>query len=214
MSNQKRIQVAVIEDEQDLRNLITLYINHLPDYECKISCESVESFLKEDFSSSSPEIILCDIGLPGMSGIDAIKILKDKFTEINIVMLTSFDDSEKIFRALCAGAVGYLLKKSSAIENLKEFLDIIKNGGSPMTPEVARKVVEYFSERNKKPQMPLTDREYDIVQGLVDGLSYKMIAAKLNISHDTVRQHIKNTYRKLDVNSKAEVITKSLKGEI
>ena len=214
MTPQKKIKVAVIEDEQDLRDLIKLYINHLSDYECKISSESIETFLREDFSSFKPEIILCDIGLPGISGIDAIKILKKQFTEVNIVMLTSFDDSGKIFQALCAGAVGYLLKKSSTIENLKDHLDVIKNGGSPMTPEVAKKVVQYFSRSNKKPQMPLTEREYEIVQGLVDGLSYKMIGAKLNISHDTVRQHIKNIYRKLNVNSKAEVITKSLKGDI
>jgi DNA-binding NarL/FixJ family response regulator len=155
-----------------------------------------------------------DIQLPGMSGIEGIGIIKEKYPEIEIIMLTVYHDSHKIFDSLKAGASGYLLKHTSLPE-IKESIEKLASGGAPMSPQIARKVIQYFNKPDKKEvESDLTPREQDIVNGLVDGLSYKLIADRFDISIDTVRAHIRNIYKKLHVNSKAEVITKSLRGEI
>ncbi|HKI46179.1 MAG TPA: response regulator transcription factor, partial [Balneolales bacterium] len=155
------------------------------------------------------------IELPGMSGIDGMKLIKNQHPEIEIIILTVYHDSHKIFDSLCAGASGYLLKHTSLPE-IKEAIETLVDGGSPMSPQIARKVIDYFKkpEIKKEPESELTPREQEIVVGLVDGLSYKMIADRMGIAIDTVRAHIRNIYKKLHVNSKAEVIAKSLRGEI
>jgi DNA-binding NarL/FixJ family response regulator len=149
-----------------------------------------------------------------MSGIEGIGIIKEKYPEIEIIMLTVYHDSHKIFDSLKAGASGYLLKHTSLPE-IKESIQKLAAGGAPMSPQIARKVIQHFNKPDKKEtESDLTPREQDIVNGLVDGLSYKLIADRFDISIDTVRAHIRNIYKKLHVNSKAEVITKSLRGEI
>src|SRR5690606_1681956 len=163
-------------------------------------------------AKDAPHVVISDIGLPGMSGIEGLKIIKQKFPKTEIVIFTVHDDSDSVFNSLCNGASGYLLKNMQ-IDQLKDSINVVGNGGSPMSPGIARRVIDYFTP-NKKVKSPLSEREKEIVQGLVDGLSYKMIADKLNISIDTVRQHIRNIYRKLNVNCKAEVISKSFRGEI
>ncbi len=162
-----------------------------------------------------PDVILMDIELPGMSGIDGMKLIKNQHPEVEIIILTVYHDSHKIFDSLCAGASGYLLKHTSLPE-IKEAIETLVDGGSPMSPQIARKVIDYFKkpEVKKEPESELTPREQEIVVGLVDGLSYKMIADRMDIAIDTVRAHIRNIYKKLHVNSKAEVIAKSLRGEI
>ena len=151
--------------------------------------------------------------MPGMSGIDGMKLIKREFPDIDIIMLTVYNDADKIFQSLCAGATGYLLK-NTPLDEIREGIELLKKGGSPMSPQIARKVVEYFSTDKKALPSLLSEKENEIVIALVDGLSYKLIADRLNISIETVRFHIKNIYRKLHVHSKAEVISKSLKGEI
>lgn len=208
------INVSIVEDNRDVREAIQEYLNSLSNLQCVSSSESVENFLDETDDESAPDIILMDIGLPGMSGIEGIKIIKDKYPDIEIIMLTIYNDSHKIFQSLCAGASGYLLK-NRPFEEIKDAIKMIDAGGAPMTPQIARKVIEYFQPvKSSRPQSPLTDKEKEIVVGLVDGLSYKMIADRLDISIETVRTHIKNIYTKLHVHCKAEVITKSLRGEI
>ena len=202
--------IAIIEDDLELKDLLKKYLNMQPEFECTTATESVEEFLES--VNEKPDVILSDIGLPGMSGIEGLKILKKKFPETEVVMLSVHDDSDSVFKSLCNGASGYLLKNTS-IEQIKESIEILSQGGSPMSPNIARRVIDYFAPK-KKVESPLSEREKDIVKGLVDGLSYKMIASKLNISIDTVRQHIRNIYRKLNVNCKAEVISKSFRGEI
>lgn len=207
--------IGIVEDNKKIRDLIQRYLDMQDKMRCPVGVDSVEEMMEYLEENQKPDIILMDIQLPGMSGIEGIKLIKEKFPDIEIIMLTVYHDSHKIFNSLCAGASGYLLKHTSLPE-IKESIETLLNGGAPMSPQIARKVIEHFQkpEPKKENKANLTPREQDIVTGLVDGLSYKMIADRYDISIDTVRAHIRNIYKKLHVNSKAEVIAKSLRGEI
>lgn len=209
------IEIGIVEDNIKIRNLIQKFLDMQEKMSCKIAVDSVEEMLEYLEENESPDVLLMDIQLPGMSGIEGIGIIKKKYPEIEIIMLTIYHDSHKIFNSLVAGASGYLLKHTSLPE-IKESIENLVEGGAPMSPQIARKVIEHFKkpEPEKNPDSDLTSREQDIVNGLVDGLSYKLIADRFDISIDTVRAHIRNIYKKLHVNSKAEVIAKSLRGEI
>jgi len=207
--------VGIVEDNKKIRDLIQRYLDMQEELSCPVAVDTVEEMLEYLEEQSPPEVILMDIQLPGMSGIKGISTIKEKYPGIDIIMLTVYHDSHKIFNSLCAGASGYLLKHTSLPE-IKESILKLLDGGAPMSPQIARKVINHFRDQQpqKDPDSDLTPREHDIVNGLVDGLSYKMIADRYDISIDTVRAHIRNIYKKLHVNSKAEVIAKSLKGEI
>jgi len=210
------ISLAIVEDDAQIRSSIQMYLDIQGEFRCNFVCNSVESLLGQlQQTNKGPDVILMDIGLPGMSGIDGMKIINEKYPDIDIIMLTVYHDSEKIFQSLCAGACGYLLK-NTPLPEIKEGILSLANGGSPMSPQIARKIVEFFNPAKNQVSnnSPLSIREKEIVVGLVDGLSYKMIADRMNISIETVRFHIKKIYKKLHVNCKAEVISKSLKGEI
>jgi DNA-binding NarL/FixJ family response regulator len=208
------ISVAIVEDDQVIRDGVEKYLGGLEDMFCLISVDSVEALLKQMESKGIPGVLLMDIGLPGMSGISGMKILNDRFPGVNIIMFTIHHDSHKIFQSLCAGASGYLLK-NTPFSKISEAIRIVAGGGSFMSPQIARKVMEFFHEKQQQPEESvLTTKEREIVLGLVDGLSYKMIAGQSNISIETVRTHIKNIYKKLHVHCKADVIRKSLSGEI
>lgn len=207
--------VGIVEDNKKIRDLIQRYLDMQDELSCPVAVDSVEEMLEYLKEHTAPDVILMDIQLPGMSGIKGISLIKEKYDEVDIIMLTVYYDSHKIFNALRAGASGYLLKHTSLPEIKESVLKLVR-GGAPMSPQIARKVINHFQENapKKNTDSDLTPREHDIVNGLVDGLSYKMIADRYDISIDTVRAHIRNIYRKLHVNSKAEVIAKSLKGEI
>ncbi len=208
------IKVAVVEDDPFIRESLVEFLDSQPGMICSVAKESVEAFLHYLDEEHVPDVILMDIGLPGMSGISGIKLVKERFPEVNILMLTVYNDPNRIFNSLCAGASGYLLKNTPFPE-IREGIETVYHGGASMSPQIARKVVDFFQADNrKKNESPLTPKEKEIVLCLVDGLSYKMIADKENISLETVRSHIKNIYKKLQVHSKAEVIKKSLDGEI
>lgn len=207
------LKIAIVEDDTTIRETIKEYLGSQSEMTCEMAHESVESFLHVLDKDNLPDVILMDIGLPGMSGISGIKLIKQKYPEINIIMLTIYNDAHKVFQSLCAGATGYLLKNAPFSE-IKEAILMVHNGGATMSPPIARKVVDFFRPPKKANESPLTDKEKEIVLSLVDGLSYKMIANRECISIETVRTHIKNIYKKLHVHSKAEVITKSLQGEI
>ncbi len=207
--------IGIVEDNVKIRDLIQRYLDMQEDMECPVAKDSVEEMLEYLEEHTVPDILLMDIQLPGMSGIKGMEVIKSKYPDVDIIMLTIYHDSHKIFDSLKAGASGYLLKHTSLPE-IKESIQNLLKGGAPMSPQIARKVITHFNEQapKKNPDSMLTDREQDIVNGLVDGLSYKMIADRYDISIDTVRAHIRNIYKKLHVNSKAEVIAKSLRGEI
>lgn len=209
------INIGIVEDNVKIRNLIQRYLDMQESMSCKTAVDSVEEMLDHLKEHDPPDVMLMDIQLPGMSGIKGIEIIKKNYPDVEIIMLTVYHDSHKIFDSLVAGASGYLLKHTSLPE-IKESIENLVVGGAPMSPQIARKVIEHFNQPapEKKPKSNLTPREQDIVNGLVDGLSYKLIADRYDISIDTVRAHIRNIYKKLHVNSKAEVIAKSLRGEI
>ncbi len=208
------IKVAMVEDDVGIRQAIETYLSIQSNIQFIAAVDSVELMLESLDQKKIPDIILMDIQLPGMSGIDGIRKIKKSFSEIDIIMLTIYHDEEKIFQSLCAGASGYLLK-NTPLDELKEAVETLYLGGAPMSPQIARKVIHYFN-----PKQPigdpaeLTAKERQVVQALVDGLSYKMISDQMAVSIDTVRFHIKNIYKKLHVNSKGEVVSRFMKGQI
>jgi DNA-binding NarL/FixJ family response regulator len=206
------IQIAIIEDDELVRCNLCQFLSNQKNFNCIVSAGTIDDFFIRSENIKQLDVVLCDIGLPGMSGIEAIPLIRRKFPEASIVILSVYADSDRIFKALCAGAVGYL-QKDTAAEEIIDCINIISKGGSAMSPTIARKVVEYFAPKRTYNE-PLTAKEQQVVMAMVDGLSYKMIAERLGVSLETVRHHIKNIYRKLNVNSKGEVIVKSLKGEI
>ncbi len=206
------INIALVEDDNELREHLRTYFDSQKEFKCSFSVDSAENLLWH-LKTSEPDIILMDIGLPGMSGIEAMKLVREKYPEVEIIMLTVYSDPQKIFDALCAGASGYLLK-NAPFDELKASIIELKEGGAPMSPQIARKVIDYFKPKKEVKESVLSDKEKEVVIGLVDGLSYKQIGERLFISFETVRSHIKNIYKKLHVHSKAEIIRKSFRDEI
>ena len=206
------VKVAYIEDDPYIRDFVSDFIKQDKELELVGTAGSVEEFLDKAPILQRPHVILQDISLPGMTGLEAIRHLKNLYPSAEIIMFTIHDDSERIFKAFCAGATGYLLK-STSLPKIRESILQVHRGEGVMTPSIARKVMAYFKPEKKNTQ-ELTPRELQIVQCLVEGLSYKLIADKLMMSVNTVCYHVKNIYTKLQVNSKSEVVAKSLKGEI
>lgn len=203
------INVAIVEDDRGIRSAIDTFLRLQNDIVSVGAFGSVEEFLSSN--GAAPDVLLLDVQLPGLSGIDGIRPIKEKFPAVQIMMLTVYHDADRIFSSLRAGANGYVLKSAPLIDIKQDILTLFA-GGAPMSPQIARKVTEYFSQSSDVP-MPesLTAREKDVVHALVDGLSYKMVSDRLGISMETTRFHIRNIYEKLHVHSKAELITKVLK---
>jgi DNA-binding NarL/FixJ family response regulator len=200
------LRIAIIEDDSIYGSELNLYFSHQPEVISTALYESVENFLKPPVLWV-PDIILLDVGLPGIDGISAIPLIRAEYPQADIIMLTIFSDHQTIFNALCSGAVGYVLKESMLTE-LRGAIRVVAMGGSYMSPSIARKVISYFVPIKDSCTDGLTGRERDVVNGLVDGLSYKLIADRLNIKVTTVQGYIKNIYRKMNANSKTEVVRK------
>lgn len=211
----ENIKIAIVEDDLVIRESLVQFLGENPSLEITLVSKSMEEFLNAVKDPYRPviNVLLLDIGLPGISGIQGIYHIRQKYPETDIVMLTTFEEDDKIFDALCAGACSYITKRTSLV-TIRDAIFTIYRGGSYMSPSIARKIALYFNPKAPREGELLSPRQKEIVQGIVDGLSYKMIGDKLNISLDTVRDHIKRIYRVLEVNSKAEVIRKSLEGEI
>lgn len=205
------IKVGIIEDNNTLRNSLTHLFNHTENMQCVVSLNNLLHVISE-LKKNKPDIILMDIGLPNISGIEGVKMVKENFPDIQVMMFTVFEDDEKIFEAIRMGASGYLLKKTPP-EEITEAVRELYNGGAPMSASIARKVIKSFHVQpaNNIEEYQLTPREREILYALVDGLSYKKIADKFIVSISTIRTHICNIYHKLHVNSKAEAVAKILR---
>lgn len=205
------IRVAIVDDETELRQSIADYLNQSNGFRCVQTYASAEEALK-GLSDESPDVVLMDINMVGMSGIECVERLKAKVPDLQVLMLTVYDDSELIFRALAAGASGYLLKRMPPAKLLEAILDV-RGGGSPMSSGIARKVVQHFQRgREQEPvREPLSPRETEVVEALACGDAYKQIAERLNISIPTVRTYIRRVYEKLHVHSRTEAVAKYLR---
>lgn len=204
------IRIAIVEDNITLRNSLEKLINNNPVMECTSLLGNLNNVVLQ-FLHNKPDIVLMDIGLPGISGIEGVKTVKHHFPEIQVLMFTVFDDDEKIFEAIREGASGYLLKKTPP-EEIAEAILQLHQGGAPMSPSIARKVIQAFQKQpvSGVSQFELTPREKEILNALVEGMSYKKIADTFFLSISTVRTHINNIYQKLHVNSKSQAVAKVL----
>ncbi|MEP6676924.1 MAG: response regulator transcription factor [Ferruginibacter sp.] len=205
--------VVIYEDNEALRRSIELLL-HTDDRFTVIGSFPDCSHVQQQMTQLKPGLVIMDIDMPGIQGTEAVGLIKDINTEIPVVMHTVFEDDVKLFEALCAGANGYLLKKTSP-EKFIEYLHEVLEGGAPMSPGIAKKVMNVFSQKNKtSPQFNISAREIDILNHLAKGYSYKQIAAALSISMNTVRKHCQNIYDKLHVSCGTEAVVKALKYKI
>lgn len=205
------LRVTIIEDLREVREGLTSLINGTYGFRCTNSFRTMEEALVR-MPSEQPDVILTDIGLPGMSGIEGTRILRERFPEVPIIALTVYDNDEKVFSALCAGASGYLLKNTPParlLESLREVAD----GGAPMSPEIARRVVRLFRDFTppERAEYRLTPQESELLKLLVEGHHYKTAAQELGVTTNTVAFHLKNIYTKLQVHSKTEAVAKALR---
>ena len=205
------INVIIVEDNKIINQSLTSLINRAEGFTCIGSYLDCESMLMK-IPSIEPDILLMDIKLPGMNGIEGVRRVKTIKPELNILMLTIHEENESIFDALCAGACGYLVKKTHP-DRLLEAIEEAYEGGAPMSSHIARKVTTFFQKSNKlaADNTLLTDREQEILKELTSGKTYYAIAMTLNISKDTVRFHMKRIYRKLHVHSQAEAVSAAIK---
>lgn len=210
------IHVGIVEDDRSLREGLGLLISATPGFACSQMFGSVEEALRNlGGGESLPDILLLDIHLPGMLGSDGVKLFREKFPAMQVLMLTIYAEQDKIFESICNGACGYLLKKTPPAK-LLEAIREAHEGGAPMSPEIARKVVTLFQATKppEKPEEQLTLQEIKLLQLLADGHSYQSAAGQLAISVNTVRNYIRSIYEKLHVHSKNEAVSKALRSGI
>ncbi|RYY36884.1 MAG: response regulator transcription factor [Sphingobacteriaceae bacterium] len=208
------IRVAIFDDNKNVRNSIILLLNTDPSFEVVGNFSDAQHCVR-NVLTSRPDVVLMDIEMPGMDGIAAIKMLSKEFPHIQILIQTVFEDDERVFESICAGASGYILKNQLA-SSLTDAIKELKSGGSPMSPSIARRVLNLLQQgyQSKKESVnndyKLTLREKEVLTAVVNGLSYKMIGHGLGISYETVRSHMKNIYKKLHVASLTEVVAKAI----
>lgn len=205
------IRVYIIEDQREIREGLATLIRGTAGFDCRGAFRSMEEALVH-VEKDRPEVALLDIGLPGMSGIEGIPLLLEKCPGLLILMLTVFDDDDRIFRALCAGACGYLLKRTAPAKLLDCIVEV-KNGGAPISPEIARKVVHLFRTFAPPPMTDhqLSPQELRVLQLLVEGHNYKTAAAEIGVSIHTISFHTRQIFQKLQVHSKSEAVAKALR---
>ena len=210
------IKIIIIEDVEEVRQGLKYLLSLDPQIEVVKTYSRAESFLKSFPLFNIPNIVLMDIGLPGMNGIEATTAIKKIYPKIDILMLTIFEEEKKILNAIQAGATGYILKNTDPGELVSQ-IKSINSGGSPISPNVARKILTEFRRekyQGERKNYNLTPREKDIFKGMGEGLTYKEIGEKYNIASSTVKKHILHIYQKLEVNSKVEFIKKAIEEDL
>jgi DNA-binding NarL/FixJ family response regulator len=211
VGNENSITVCLVEDDAEISAHLAYMLGHVPDLRVLGSFSTAESALV-DIPARCPDVVILDIHLPGINGIECVRQLKKLCPESQILMLTVFDDSETIFQALAAGASGYLLKRT-ALPQIIESIRDLHQGGSPFTSQIARKVVQYFQKPTRAPEIGLAElspREREVLELLAQGDMYKEIADKLGVALDTIRKHVRSIYEKLHVRSRTEAVVKFL----
>jgi DNA-binding NarL/FixJ family response regulator len=213
-SDIRTVKVAIVEDHREIREGLAMLISGTDGFTCCGSYRSMEEAI-ETIPGNVPEVVLSDIGLPGMSGIEGIRILKERYPKLIVLMLSVYDDDERIFDALCAGACGYLLKKTPPAR-LLEALGEAVTGGGPMSPEVAARVITLFREFRppEKATHNLTPHESRLLKLFVEGHNYKTAAAELGVSVHTISFHLRSIYEKLQVHSKSEAVAVAIKNRL
>lgn len=207
------MKIAIFEDNRKFRESLEFVIVTSTDMELCGSFEDTHRLLQR-IEALVPDVVLMDINIPEINGIEATKMIKEKFPNIQICIQTVFEEEDKVFASLCAGASGYILKNTPADKILQAIREV-GEGGAFFTPSIAKKVLLNFQQQPEKPDyIQLTEREKDILSALVEGFSYKMIAEKLFLSVHTIHTHIKNIYEKLHVNSKGEAVAKAIKNKL
>jgi DNA-binding NarL/FixJ family response regulator len=204
-------KVAVIEDHREYRDYLTALLNGSDGFRCAGSFRSMEEALQK-IPGNLPAAALVDIGLPGIDGVEGVRLLKERYPEMKLLMLTAYEDDERIFAALCAGASGYLLKKTAPARLLEGLHEAVA-GGAPLSPEVARRVLKLFHEIRPPAHADyhLTPHELRILKLLEDGHNYATAAAELHVTANTINFHLQNIYTKLQVHSKTEAVAKALR---
>jgi DNA-binding NarL/FixJ family response regulator len=208
------IKAAVVEDMKDIRDGLTTLINFTEGFRCTGSYRSMEEALAR-IDSEVPDVLLSDIGLPGMSGIQGIRIIKERYPEMQVLMLTVYDDDDRIFDALCAGASGYLLKRTPPAKLLDSIREAM-SGGAPVSPEVASRVIKFFREFHnpEREDYDLTPHETRLLKLLTEGYNYQTAAEKLGVSYNTVKFHVRHIFDKLQVHSKSEAVLKAMRDRL
>lgn len=209
----KKMKIAIFEDNKKYRESLEFVIVTCNDMELCGSFEDTTRLLQK-IEALQPDVVLMDINIPGLNGIEAVKEIKENFPQIQVCMQTVFEDADKIFASLCNGASGYVLKNTPPDKILQAIREVAE-GGSFFTPSVAKKVLYNFQQQAQQGEyIQLTEKEKEVLRYLVDGLSYKMIAGKVNVSFHTIHTHIGNIYGKLHVNSKGEAINKAMRNKL
>jgi DNA-binding NarL/FixJ family response regulator len=203
--------MAIVEDDFVMRKLLTTYFSQQPEICDVVVADSVENLLHQLTYALAPQVLLLDIGLPGMSGLEALPLLKIKYPSMEIIMLTAHEDTNNIYQALCCGATGYMAKHTPLVELKTAVLDVVQ-GGAPMSRAVSRKILSHFRPTPTTHSELLTPREGHVLQGIVDGLSDKEISQRLTLSTLTIRTHVKHIYRKMQVNSRTQLLSQHMRG--
>jgi DNA-binding NarL/FixJ family response regulator len=212
--HENKLNVVIFEDNTHLRDSLSILVGSSGQFECIGAYADTRNLLK-NIGLNTPDLVIMDIEMPGMNGIEATRLIKQHYPQIRILILTVFDDDDKIFQSLCAGGSGYLLK-SSTPEQILQGLRDVNNSGASLSPAVAERMVRFFQNNISfdAPDYSLTSKERELLHHMVDGKSYKMIGDAMKISLETVKYHIKNIYRKLHVNSSSEAVVKAIRQNI
>ena len=207
------LSLAIVEDDTAVLESLRSYFAQQPEIHDVLTADCIEDLLEQLPNALVPQVLLLDIGLPGISGTEALPLLKEKYPTMEVIMLTAYEDVEHIYQALCCGATGYMAK-FTPLAQLKEAVLEVARGGAPMSRAVGRKVLSHFRPTPATHPDLLTPRERQVLQGIVDGLSDKEISTRLNLSTLTIRTYVKHVYRKMQVNSRTQLLSQHLRGLI